>query len=224
MDESWTTLLQAESVAEHRGEHLAVVAARGLRALQAALGRRPEEAAQLAASAEAAAQRHGLIEHEHGDAVGSTGLGRPARPATPPGARTLPVCAGAGGRGGLRVEVAELLTATAMAEERLGWHVLARRHRDEAGQVLARCPDPGYLWAHPRDAGAPAAAPDRKRVALSPRQAEILRRLADARTTVEIGERLRLSPRTVEAHLRTLYRKLGGAPAPPPPATPSSTG
>ena len=44
---------------------------------------------------------------------------------------------------------------------------------------------------------------------LSPRQTEILRLLAEALTTVEIGERLRLSPRTVEAHLRTLYRKLG---------------
>ena len=49
VDESWTTLLQAESAAEHRGEHLAVVSARGLRALQAALGGRPEEAARLAA-------------------------------------------------------------------------------------------------------------------------------------------------------------------------------
>jgi DNA-binding NarL/FixJ family response regulator len=46
-------------------------------------------------------------------------------------------------------------------------------------------------------------------VELSPRQAEILRLLADALTTVEIGERLEVSPRTVDAHLRALYRKLG---------------
>ena len=39
LDESWAGLLQTESAAEHRGEHLAVVAARGLRALQAAVGR-----------------------------------------------------------------------------------------------------------------------------------------------------------------------------------------
>ena len=44
---------------------------------------------------------------------------------------------------------------------------------------------------------------------LSPRQTEILRVLAYALTTAEIGECLGVSPRTVEAHLRTLYRKLG---------------
>ena len=44
---------------------------------------------------------------------------------------------------------------------------------------------------------------------LTRRQVEILRLLADALTTTEIGERLEVSPRTVDAHLRTLYRKLG---------------
>ncbi|HVH93715.1 MAG TPA: response regulator transcription factor, partial [Nocardioidaceae bacterium] len=53
------------------------------------------------------------------------------------------------------------------------------------------------------------ATPAGNGVVLSPRQTEILRLLAAALTTVEIGERLQLSPRTVEAHLRTLYRKLG---------------
>ena len=37
----------------------------------------------------------------------------------------------------------------------------------------------------------------------------ILGAVLSNRLTVEIGERLELSPRTVEAHLRTLYRKLG---------------
>ena len=50
----------------------------------------------------------------------------------------------------MRVEVAELLTALAHAEERLGRHPAAAGHRDEARQVLASCPDPGYVWADPR--------------------------------------------------------------------------
>jgi DNA-binding NarL/FixJ family response regulator len=43
---------------------------------------------------------------------------------------------------------------------------------------------------------------------LTRRQAEILALLAEALTTAEIGERLKLGLRTVEAHLRTLYRKI----------------
>jgi DNA-binding CsgD family transcriptional regulator len=210
VDESWTTLLHAESIAEDRGEHLAVVAARGLRALQAAVGRRPEEAAQLAASAEDAALRHGLVELFNTATVrtaqGWVALHDRPRRALEHFRRALELVR----RGGLSVEVAELLTASGMAEERLGWHTTARRHRNEACQILARCPDPGYLWADPRDTGdAPTVAPRRNGVELSPRQAEILRLLADALTNAEIGERLRVSPRTVEAHLRTLYRKLG---------------
>jgi DNA-binding CsgD family transcriptional regulator len=46
-------------------------------------------------------------------------------------------------------------------------------------------------------------------VALSRQQAEIRQLPADALTTTEIGERLDVSPRTVEAHLRAVYRKLG---------------
>ena len=66
------------------------------------------------------------------------------------------------------------------------------------------------MWADPRaPTRRPSASPAHNGVVLSPRQTEILRLLAAALTTVEIGERLQLSPRTVEAHLRTLYRKLG---------------
>ena len=54
------------------------------------------------------------------------------------------------------------------------------------------------------------------------RQAEILALLAEALTTAEIGERLKLSPRTVEAHLRTLYRKIDVLSRTRPPATRSS--
>ena len=209
MDESWTTLLQAESTAEHRGEHLASsrrAACAHCRPRSAAAGgsgaARGERGGRRA--------RHGLVEHFNTAtlraAQGWVALQDRPRRALEHFRRALELVR----RGGLPVEVAELLTASAVAEERLGWHTTARRHRNEACQILARCPDPGYLWADPRDAGdAPTAAPGRNGVELSPRQAEILRLLADALTTAEIGERLGVSPRTVEAHLRTLYRKLG---------------
>ncbi|HEX5812904.1 MAG TPA: LuxR C-terminal-related transcriptional regulator, partial [Pseudonocardia sp.] len=206
LDAAWVTLSQAESAGEERGEPVAVVAARGLRALQAALDARPEEAALLAGSAEAAAARHGLVEHFNTAtfraAQGSVALqeGKPRR-AVERFRRALELVR----RRGMRVEVAELLAALAHAEERLGRHTAAAGHRDEARQVLASCPDPGYVWADPRAEPDP---PEHDGVPLSRRQAEILALLAEALTTVEIGERLKLSPRTVEAHLRTLYRKI----------------
>jgi LuxR family transcriptional regulator, maltose regulon positive regulatory protein len=210
-DASWATLVEAESVAEDRGEPLAVVAARGLRALQAAVGGRLEEAARLAAGAATVAEQNGLVEHFNTAtlraAQGWVALhtGR-QRKAVDLFRRALELVQ----RGGLRVEVAEVLTALAMAEERLGREAAAREHREEAERVVATCPDPGHMWADPRaPARRPSATPVGNGVVLSPRQTEILRLLAAALTTVEIGERLQLSPRTVEAHLRTLYRKLG---------------
>jgi ATP/maltotriose-dependent transcriptional regulator MalT len=210
-DASWAALVEAESVAEDRGEPLAVVTARGLRALQAAVGGRLEEAARLAASAATVAEQNGLVEHfntatlraAQGWVAVHTGRQRKAVDLF---RRALELVQ----RGGLRVEVAEVLTALAMAEERLGREAAAREHREEAEWVVATCPDPGYMWADPRaPARRPTAAPAHNGVVLSPRQTEILRLLAAALTTVEIGERLQLSPRTVEAHLRMLYRKLG---------------
>ena len=53
-------------------------------------------------------------------------------------------------RGGLTVEVAELLTALAVAENRLGRHAAAARHLAEARNVLDTAPDPGHLLADPR--------------------------------------------------------------------------
>ncbi|HWX73760.1 MAG TPA: response regulator transcription factor [Solirubrobacteraceae bacterium] len=45
--------------------------------------------------------------------------------------------------------------------------------------------------------------------ALSTRETEVLRLIALGYTSVEIAERLRLSPRTVETHRARIYRKLG---------------
>lgn len=47
------------------------------------------------------------------------------------------------------------------------------------------------------------------RPALSAREQEVLRLVAEGRSTPEIGARLHLSPATVKGHLQTLYEKLG---------------
>ena len=57
--------------------------------------------------------------------------------------------------------------------------------------VLAPSPSPGY----------PAK--------LSEREVEVLRLVAAGLTSAEVAERLYLSPNTVNAHLRRIYRKLG---------------
>jgi non-specific serine/threonine protein kinase len=46
---------------------------------------------------------------------------------------------------------------------------------------------------------------------LSSREAEVLRLVVTGLTSAQVAERLYLSPRTVQAHLRTVYRKLGVA-------------
>jgi two-component system response regulator NreC len=45
--------------------------------------------------------------------------------------------------------------------------------------------------------------------ALSPREVEVLRLIALGHTSVEIGRKLHLSPRTVETHRANVHRKLG---------------
>jgi hypothetical protein len=145
----------------------------------------------LADGAEAPAARHGLVEHFNTAtfraAQGWVALqeGRPRR-AIDRFRRAVELVR----RRGMRVEVAELLTALAQAEERLRRHPAAAAHRGEARQVLASCPDPRYVWADPRTAE--PAPPQHDGVQLTRRQAEILTLLAEALTTAEIGERLEL--------------------------------
>ena len=78
--------------------------------------------------------------------------------------------------------------------------------------VLARCPGLHV----PRDRGAPAE-PDHTadaggrdpQVVLSPRELEIAGLAASGLTSKDIGDRLDLSPRTVDNNLRRVYAKLG---------------
>jgi DNA-binding CsgD family transcriptional regulator len=52
-------------------------------------------------------------------------------------------------------------------------------------------------------------APRARANALTPRETEVLRLVAEPLTNRQIADRLGVSPRTVDAHLRTIYAKLG---------------
>jgi two-component system response regulator NreC len=53
--------------------------------------------------------------------------------------------------------------------------------------------------------GKPSGATDK----LTPREREVLRLIALGHTSVEIAQRLGLSPRTIETHRARIHRKLG---------------
>src|SRR5437870_3501244 len=58
---------------------------------------------------------------------------------------------------------------------------------------------------------APGAEPSQTTAALTPREREILRHLADGRSNDEIARRLAISSVTVRAHIRRVMTKLGVA-------------
>ena len=61
----------------------------------------------------------------------------------------------------------------------------------------------------PRRSGGTAAPPDLAALGVTAREADVLRLVADGLTNKEIGERLFLSPRTVEKHVERLLAKTG---------------
>ena len=92
---------------------------------------------------------------------------------------------------------AEALEALAAVEARLDAFG-ALRLRDEAVRELRRLGHRVRRGAGPRSDGA-----------LTAREREIALLVAGGRTNREIAEQLVLSTRTIEAHLRTIYAKLG---------------
>ncbi len=66
--------------------------------------------------------------------------------------------------------------------------------------------------AEPDPTTLPAAAPSKgaavREAGLSEREVEVLRWVATGMSNAQVAERLYLSPRTVEAHLHRIYRKL----------------
>jgi len=63
--------------------------------------------------------------------------------------------------------------------------------------------------AVPRRSGDAVAPPDLAALGVTAREADVLRLVADGLTNKEIGERLFLSPRTVEKHVERLVAKTG---------------
>jgi DNA-binding CsgD family transcriptional regulator len=94
---------------------------------------------------------------------------------------------------GRRAASVEALTGAEAAFSGFG----ARRRRDEATRELRHV---GRRVVRPAEGG---AGP------LTPREREIAGLVAAGRTNREIAAQLVLSTRTVEAHLRTIYAKLG---------------
>jgi DNA-binding NarL/FixJ family response regulator len=95
---------------------------------------------------------------------------------------------------GERQEAVRALVAAESALDIFG----AVRRRDEAVRELRRL---GHRVVRP--AGAAGAG------SLTPRESEIAELVAAGRTNREVAEQLVLSTRTIEAHLRNIYGKLG---------------
>ena len=120
-------------------------------------------------------------------------------------------------RGGRRPELAHALLLLARLKRRQGDHLAARSLVREAGDVLAACPDPGWLrdllaeterslqlTAPRRRASGPPSDTD-----LSERELAVLRLLASDLSQREIGAELYISLNTVKFHIRNIFRKLG---------------
>ncbi|MEV4515557.1 LuxR C-terminal-related transcriptional regulator [Dactylosporangium sp. NPDC049525] len=113
-------------------------------------------------------------------------------------------------RGSARLEHVEVLTTLARAREQLARDGDAAGLRAAADQILSTCPDPGHLLGPPAEDETAATHP---RVPgphpLTQRESTVLAVLATGATNAEIARRLYLSERTVEAHLRSIYHKIG---------------
>jgi ATP/maltotriose-dependent transcriptional regulator MalT len=81
----------------------------------------------------------------------------------------------------------------------------ARRYRDAADHELRRLGRHVHRRTMPGHSDAVGVA------ALTARETEVARLVVDRRTNPEIAEMLFLSPKTVETHLRNIFRKLGVA-------------
>jgi LuxR family maltose regulon positive regulatory protein len=202
-------LTRAGALAHELGNDLGVMTIRGAQSVIAAVGGLAYEAERLAAEAESRSNVHALAEHydrfyvpfARGWLALQRGDVEPARDLL---RRALQLVR----RSPLLVDTAEVLTVLSTAEHRLGDAEAGRRHLVEAQQLLEHCPDPGHLLVDPRRTPLNSSPPV-PRTPLSLREIDVIVLVAEGFTSQQIGARLGLSRRTVEAHLATIYRKIG---------------
>jgi DNA-binding NarL/FixJ family response regulator len=77
------------------------------------------------------------------------------------------------------------------------------------GSVAGQVGHPGAVNAGPAPAGPTNAGPGTRRLSLTERELQVLRRMADGKSNAEIGRELYVSEDTVKTHARRLFRKLG---------------
>lgn len=204
-------LARAAALAVEHGDDLTAMLTLGVQAMIAARDGATFEAERLAVDAEARSHRHNLSEHfdafylhtARGWLSWQEGKYRHARGLF---GRALELAR----RSPLRVETAEILTALAVTEQKLHHHRSARAHLGEARRMIEQCPDPGELFLDPRTVLLACTHPrPATPLPLSGRETEVLEAVAQGLTSGEIGARLHLSRRTIEAHLGSIYRKIG---------------
>jgi LuxR family maltose regulon positive regulatory protein len=210
--EAQAALTEATLPSENHDDDLQVMVAFGMQAIMAAAGGRHADAEAFAAQAERSGRRHSAGEHFNAwcfhFARGWVAHGQEAPDsASDHFQRALELLR----RGPMRLETAEVLTALAMTDRQLGNIDAARRRLDEARSIIEQCPDPGCLLADPRTVQiSPALSNIARPVpALTQRESEILALIAAAGTNQQVADHLGISVRTVHAHLRSIYRKIG---------------
>jgi LuxR family maltose regulon positive regulatory protein len=102
-----------------------------------------------------------------------------------------------------RLCLLDALDLLSKAQRRMGSHAEARESAAEALHVRAGCADRGLPLA---DTFAAAKPPS---TSLTPKQLEVFALLASGLTNVQIARHLAMSERTVHAHLRAIYSRLG---------------
>jgi DNA-binding NarL/FixJ family response regulator len=89
--------------------------------------------------------------------------------------------------------------------------VVPAQRDDEARAPVALGAHPNGPGPRPGDAAGPAVPPAESsgRVALTERESQVLRGMADGKSNAEIGREIFVSEDTVKTHARRLFRKLG---------------
>lgn len=118
----------------------------------------------------------------------------------------------------------EVLFLSAFVESELAYKAVAsgakgflskQAARQEICDAIVTIAHGGTAFAPEVQVGLASELEERERAskgpALTPREREVLKLVAEGRSAPEIGEAIHLSPATVKSHLRAIYEKLGVA-------------